>query len=79
MSIITTEKRSSDWIVFAFDDRQIWEAGATENEAAGKLILRLTTDSVPLCEDCAHYGDGGCAPGGPMCMAFESATHSQSG
>lgn len=39
---IKTEQRSEDWIAFLGDNRGVWEAGATEVEAAGKLALRLS-------------------------------------
>jgi len=36
---ITTEKRADDWIAFADGDRAQWEAGRTEAEAIGKLVI----------------------------------------
>ena len=44
--MITTEKRTRDWIAFANGDRRIWEAGRTEEEAAGKLVLRLQKEAA---------------------------------
>ncbi len=63
--MVTTEKRSSDWMAYAFGDREIWEAGRSEAEAVGKLVLRLqaeghlkitTTDCEPFpkCSDCGE-------------------------
>ena len=56
--MITTEKRTRDWIAFANGNRRIWEAGRTEEEAAGKLVLRLQKEAAQPARseagDCEH-------------------------
>ena len=41
---IQIERRRNDWIAFIKGQADLWEAGRTEAEAAGKLILRLQKD-----------------------------------
>lgn len=56
--MITTEKRTDDWIAYAFGDRRVWDAGKTEAEAVGKLVLRLTGQERLLFLDRADINDG---------------------
>ena len=36
-----TERRTHDWIAFCGNDRTRWEAGSTEAEALGKLVITM--------------------------------------
>ena len=42
---ITTERRSDDFIAYANDDKRVWEAGKTADEASLRLQLRLCRES----------------------------------
>ena len=55
---ITTRRRSGDWIAFLTDQPAIWDAGRTEFEAIGRLILSLTTHGlVDLIRDAGAVGE----------------------
>jgi hypothetical protein len=54
---IITEQRSRDWIAFIDGHREIWEAGKTEVEAAGKLVVRINAGSAEN-EKCEKAGCG---------------------
>ena len=72
--MITTERRGSGWVAYAFGDREIWEAGRSEAEAVGKLVLRLQAEGhlrismtgyepFPKCDDCGEvWVDHVCLP-----------------
>lgn len=36
---ITTERRSDDWIAFFTEQPEVWDVGATQAEALGKLYI----------------------------------------
>lgn len=45
MLSITTRKRWPGWTASLSDDAGIWEAGQTEVEAIGKLVISLDTEA----------------------------------
>ena len=49
---IVTKVRSEDWVAMVSTDRSIWEAGRTEAEAIGKLVITVSrrSDSPDLRE-----------------------------
>lgn len=61
---VTTEKRSGDWIAYAFGDRRVWEAGRSEVEAYGRLVLRLQGQSHIII---VTVSDEGCSCTQDMC------------
>lgn len=49
---ITTKRRSGDWIAFLTEQPAVWDAGRTELEAIGRLIMSLTAyDVVELTQE----------------------------
>ncbi len=38
---ITVEKRSGDWIAYLNGDRKVWDAGKTQGEAIGNLVVTV--------------------------------------
>jgi hypothetical protein len=47
---INTEQRSNDWIAFLNGDRKKWEAGRTESEAIGRLIISHANNRTVDCD-----------------------------
>lgn len=46
MIVIITEKRAVDWVAYLKDKETTWEAGRTEAEAVGKLVITISAGST---------------------------------
>lgn len=50
---LTVRRRPSDFIAFTTGDTRVWEAGGTETEALGKLVVTLSSGGKVVWPVCA--------------------------